>query len=460
MKSATSKRDAMLKDSPLKSIFFFGLPIMLGSVFQQFYSMVDSIVVGNYVGASALAAVGASAHICGLLVMVCCGFNMGASIVIAQQYGAGRHDEIKRSISTTLIFALIFSVVVTLIAIPIIPAIARLTKIPDDIIDDAILYMRLFCGGLIFLMMYNFFAAILRALGDSVTPLIFLIVSSLLNIAGDLLLVLVFHMGVAGVAIATVLAQLISVICCAIYVRKKSHYFTWEKGEFVFDKTLFAVILRMAIPSTIQMSVSQIGFVFVQSLVNTFSTTNIAAYTAAGKMEMFSMLPIMGFTQAFGVFVGQNLGAGRMDRAKQGLKVMLIFNVVVGLACGALIYVIGPQLIGLFVKSSEVVVIERGTAYMRAFCPFLVLHALMSVLMNLLKGSGDSVFCMSISLTDLGVRVAFAYLLSLGFGIGFMGCAYSIPIGWLAATLVGLVRFLSGKWKTKVVVHGATEAEE
>ena len=449
-----SKRspEMMLMGSPLKSIIMFGLPIVFGNVFQQLYSMVDSIVVGRFDGAGALAAVGTSATVCNCLMMACSGFSTGASVVVSQQFGAGRRGDIKTTHSTTLIFLVILSVLVSLICFPLVPGLASLIRVPEDIIGDAILYMRIYLVGLIFLMLYNFFAAVLRALGDSVTPLLFLVISSLLNIAGDLFFVVKLQMGVAGVAWATVLSQAVSVVLCVVYVAKKSEYFQYSRGEFRFSRKIFGYVLRMGIPSAIQGSISNVGFVMVQSLVNSFGTINIAAYTAANKLESFSMLPISGFAQAFAVYVGQNMGAGDVKRTREGVRVITTFMVTVSLLSSAIMYIIGPQLVGLFLDAGETEAIARGATYMRTYCPFLIFHATMQIFSSVLRGSGDSLMNMVCSLSDLGMRMLAAYALSLWIGIGFIGCAWAIPIGWFCSTLIGVTRYVSGKWQTKAVV--------
>ncbi len=445
----------MLHASPLKSIILFSLPIILGSIFQQLYSMVDSIVVGNFVGAGALAAVGSSSMICGCLVMACSGFTTGASIVVAQQFGAGQTKDIKATISTTAIFLLVFSILLTLISVPLSPAIARLINVPEEIMADSVTYMQIYFSGFVFLMFYNFFASILRALGDSVTPLIFLVVSSLLNIVGDLYFVIPLDMGVAGVAWATLLSQAVSVVLCIIYVARKSEFFRFRKGEFVFSKRQFGFVMRMGIPAALQGSVTELGFVVMQSLINSFSTAAIAAYTAANKMESFAMLPVNGICQAFAVYVGQNMGAGDVRRTKQGLRHTAVFLICVSFACTALIYAIGPGLIKLFVDSAETEVISLGTQYLGIFAPFMVLFSMMQVFVSVLRGSGDSGVTMACSFLDLGVRVAAAYALCLLFKVGFMGCAYAVPCGWLCSSIMAVIRYRSGRWQDMTVIKKA-----
>lgn len=254
----------MTTGSPLKMIILFGIPILIGSLFQQLYNMVDSIVVGNYVGANALAAVGASSNVSMFLVAASSGLTTGASVVVAQLVGAQQTERIKRSISTTLIFLLVLSVVLSVAGALLSDVFCRWLNVPDNIFEDSVTYLRIYMLGVVFMVLYNFFAAILRSLGDSTTPLIFLIISSLLNIAGDLWFVLGLGWGVAGVAWATVLAQAVSVLLCSIYVNRCIAYFHFGRGEFCFDRPLFREILRIGVPSALQGSVMSLGFLLVQ----------------------------------------------------------------------------------------------------------------------------------------------------------------------------------------------------
>lgn len=440
----------MLSGVPIRKILIFSLPVFFGAVFQQLYNMVDSIVVGNYEGAAALAAVGSAATVCHCILMACSGFANGSSIVIAQQVGAQKNTDIKATISTTMIFLILLSLAVSVAFFPLSPLIAQLTNVPADIFTDCVLYMRIYAAGILFLMLYNFFAAVLRALGDSVTPLIFLVISSLLNIAGDLFCVICLGMGVAGVALATVFAQLISVLLCLVYVLRKSPYFHFAKGEFVFSYKMFRFVLQLGVPSALQSAVTNMGFIFMQSLVNSFSTMNIAAYTAASKMEGFFMLPVHSLSQGYTVFVAQNMGAGDIARTKHGLHQTVFVQILISAVCSLIAYALGPQLIGLFVDDAGV--IERGTAYIRVFCPFLPIFAFMFVFATTLRGAGDSVMSMLISLCDLGMRVLAGYALSLWLGMGLMGCAWAIPIGWFSSAISGFVRYRQGKWQYMTVI--------
>lgn len=443
------KKSVNMTSGPvLRQIIAFGIPILIGSIFQQLYSMVDSIVVGNFVGADALAAVGSASTVSWCLVMLAGGLTTGASVVVAQLFGAGRQDQIRRAISTSLIFAVAVSLVITVLGWFGAPWIMSLVRVPEALMRDSILYLKIYSAGAVFLMIYNFYAAVLRALGDSTTPLIFLAVSSVLNIAGDLYFVLSLHLNVPGVALATVLSQAVSAILCAVYSRMKMDWFRFGKGEFRFYKDLFGDILRMSVPSALQSSVSNLGFVAVQGLINSYGAACMAAYTAASKMEGLSHLPIEGFAMALGVFVGQNIGAGDTQRVRQGLRKTSIFCAAICAVTAGVIFAIGPALIRLFVSDAEAEIIAMGAAFMRKWAPFIVFFMLMMCLSSTLRGAGDSVFAMVISFTDLGVRTFMAYFLAKTCGFGFMGIAYSIFIGWASAALIGFIRYLTGRWKT------------
>ncbi|MBQ2818724.1 MAG: MATE family efflux transporter [Clostridia bacterium] len=443
----------MLNGPILKSLIIFGLPIFFGSVFQQLYNMVDSIVVGKYVSANALAAVGSTGTISMLLVGVMMGFPTGASIVAAQFLGAGQKDKIKTTISTTMIFMVILSIIMTVIGLCLSSFIMGWVNVPDEIYADTVLYFRIFIGGMLFMALYNFFASFLRALGDSTTPLIFLIISSLLNIAGDLFFVLVLRMGVAGVAIATVLAQAVSVVLCFIYVSKNIEYFKFSKSEFVFDKVLFKDILRLGLPSSLQSSITGIGMVMVQSLINSFGPVSIAAYTAANKMEALCNLPMTGISMALSLFVGQNIGANNQKRAQKGLNQSIVLSVVLSAVMSLLIFLFGKNIMTLFVNESEIEVINVGATFMRTWAPLVFAHGICSCSTAFLRGAGDSFHAMISMFFDLIVRTVFAYFFALTLNMGFMGIAYALPCGWIGCSLYSMIRYYTGGWRKKSVIR-------
>ena len=452
MAERQKREDAYFVDGPIvKKLIVFALPIFLGNVFQQLYNMVDSVIVGRFVGANALAAVGASATTSMILVGLMLGFPMGASIIASQFMGANRPDRIKATISTGLYFLLGLAAVITLFGFIFSRRILTWMNVPENIFEDSLMYFRIFIAGTVFMALYNFFASFLRALGDSRTPLIFLIISSVLNIFGDLFFVVNLKMGVAGVAIATDLAQMISVILCFLYTRKKISFFQFQKGEMVFDRALAKDIVRYGVPTSLQTMASGLGMLLVQSLINSFGSVNIASYTAAAKMEQVCNLPMSSFAMAISVFAGQNIGAKNYDRIKDGHKKTMGIVIGIALVMSSIIFFFGHNLMLLFVKAEEAEVVDIGRRFMRNWAPLVFLHGIANVNTAFLRGFGDTTWSMICSLSDMGGRMAFAFIFALGVGLGFMGISWAIPCGWALCLIVSSLRYYSGKWKTKAV---------
>ena len=451
MKLKARKID-MTQGPILGRLLQFCIPIFLGLVFQQFYNLVDSIIVGKYVSADALAAVGTCSPLVQFLIGIMAGFNMGASVVASQFLGAGKKEEIKPTIATTAIMLIVLSVFISILSVIFAPQIMFLLNVPDNILPDTVAYFRIFSAGCIFLALYNFFASFLRSMGDSTTPLIFLIIASLLNIAGDLFFVLVLHLDVAGVAIATVIAQAISVTLCIFYVSRTNEYFKFGKGEFRFEKRLCKDVLRLGIPSSLQTGLSSIGMLAVQRLINSYGSASIASYTAANKMEMICNLPVMSVAQGLSLFVGQNIGAGQTERAKKGMWQSMAVCAAIGVVLAAVIYLFGPKLMTLFVNEDDFEVIEIGAEFMRIWAPFVVCHGISQIMVSFLRGTGDSIFSMLSMIGDLVTRCIMAYIFALAVGLGFFGIAYAIPCGWLMTILISFSRYFTGGWKKKAVV--------
>ena len=463
IKERFKNRDIDFTTGPiLGRILIFGLPILIGSIFNQLYNIVDSIVVGNFVGTEALAAVGNASTVAFCLVGITTGLTNGSSIAVAQLIGAGRKESIKRAISTSFIFCAAVAVCMTLVGVFLSRPIMGWIRVPEELVRDSVLYMAIYTGGCLFLMTYNFFAAMLRALGDSFTPLIFLIISTVLNIGGDLFFVIVLHMGVPGVAIATVLAQGVAAVLCAIYCYKTMDYFRFKKGEFVFDRSLFGDIVRLSVPSAIQFSAASLGFVLVQGLINSFGTAYIAAYTTTHKLEGFAHLPIECFAQALAVFVGQNIGAGNFPRIRKALVRVIIVLLSICGVIALLVYTIGPQMISIFLTEGNDEVIAIGTKFLHIWAPFTLCFSLMNCFNSVLRGAGDSIFCMISAFLDIGGRTLSAYLLILVFGMDYYGIAYAMMIGWSLSMIEVGIRYFTGKWKTKAIsaVGGGAETAE
>ncbi|NLN82883.1 MAG: MATE family efflux transporter [Firmicutes bacterium] len=441
----------MTKGEPLPLIVAFGMPMLVGNIFQQFYNLVDSIVVGRFVGSQALAAVGTSGPLISLLIALAMGLTMGSGIVVSQLFGAKQNKKIKATVSTTLIFQSILAVVMTFLGLVLHKPMLEMIKVPAEIFPDAAAYMRIYFLGLFFLFTYNTFASILRALGDSKTPLYFLILSSLINTVLDLYFVVSLKMGVVGVAWATLIAQGVSAFLCFIYAMLRIEYFRFGKGEFVFSKEIFVDILRIGIPSSLQSSVVHIGFILMQNLINSFGALNMAAYTAASRLEGLSHLPSGNFTQALSTFVGQNMGAGQTERVVEGRRSVVKLTSIISIVTAAVFFALGPKLIGIFIDGSEMEVITRGSTFLKIYAPFLIFFSLMGSNTAVLRGSGDSLFSMICGFADLGVRVLAAYTLAAIPQIGFWGIAMAIPIGWAASALISYLRYRSMAWIDKTV---------
>ena len=443
----------MTKGSVARQIIIFAIPLFIGNIFQQLYNMVDAVVVGRFVGKNALAAVGTSFPAMFLLVALVMGLTMGASVVVSQLFGAGDLKKMRRALSTAFIFLLICALSLTLIGILAARSLLLLLKTPPEIIDDASIYLKIIFAGLLFMFLYNTIAAFLRALGDSRTPLYFLIISSLLNMGLDLLFVLRFKMGVAGVGWATVISQAVSVILCIIYIYKRVELLRLKPRDLIFDRELFALTVRLGIPASIQQTVVSFGMIAVQGLVNSFGSVTMAAYTAAARIDSIAMMPIMNLGLAVSTFTAQNIGAGNLERVRRGYRRTLAMVAACCVATSAVILLFGPKLIELFIDAREVEVIAQGNDYITVVSFFYILLGLLFVTNGVLRGSGDMIVSMASTIVNLTVRVIFAYFLSSRAEIGYHGIWWSIPIGWGCGFIVAYTRYRSGKWTVKAVVN-------
>lgn len=450
----------LTEGKPLKLLFFFSLPMLMGNLFQQLYNMVDSIVVGNFVGADALAAVGASFPVVFLSVALASGLSMGCNVVISQLFGAGRIREMKTTISTALISQFMLSIFITILGEIIAPGLLRLLKTPESIRPDSLIYLQIYFAGVVFLFMYNTLNGVFNALGDSITPLFFLIVSTLTNIALDLLFVIKFQMGVAGVAWATLIAQgicaILSMVTLVFRIRKLKDE-VLPDGEIMEKRVLFhfsAVerIAKVGVPSMIQQSIVSISMLMMQGLVNSYGPVFIAGYTAATKIDSLAMMPNMNFSNAMSSYTAQNIGAHKIERVREGYKANLFMVIIFSIMITAAIFLYGPWLLNLFMDSAaNVEVINYGMSYMRIVSSFYILMGIMFTSNGLLRGAGDMKFFMASSLFNLASRLIVAYTLSPY--IGSIAIAWSIPIGWFVGSAISFIRFKSGKWMGTNLVH-------
>lgn len=443
----------MTKGSAAKLILAFTIPMFIGNVFQQLYNMVDSVVVGRYVGPGALAAVGTSSPIIFFLISLVMGLTMGSGIIISQFFGAQQMGQVRRAASTALIFQTVCGLLLSVVGFLLSRPLLSLLRTPPEIINDSVAYMRIYFSGLIFMFTYNTLSGILRALGDSKTPLYFLAIAAVTNTVLDVFFVARLGWGVAGVAWATLIAQALSSLLCVYYITRRVPVLQFSREEFVFDREMFKMMAKIGIPSSVQQSVVSMGMMAVQGLINSFGSVTMAAYTAAARLDSFAMMPVQNFGMALSSFAGQNIGAGRLDRVHQGLRATLAMVIGACVTVSLLVFLFGPQLIQIFISADQAEVISRGVEYMRTVSIFYAVFSVMIVTSGLLRGAGDTVVTMATSLFDLGTRVVAAYWLTTIPALGYRGIWWSIPIGWSVSAVIPVVRYLTGGWKAKAVVR-------
>jgi len=441
----------MLKDNPGKSLLFFAIPMIIGNLFQQFYNMTDSIVVGKFVGEGALASVGASYSLTTVFIMIAIGGGIGSSVIISQYLGAKEYEKMKTAIYTVLISFFVLSVFMFAFGILANKKLLLLLNTPLNILDDAVLYLRIYFIGLPFLFMYNILSAVFNSLGKSKIPLYLLIFSSTLNIVLDLYMVIVLKMGVAGVAVATVIAQgLSSVISFLILMKTIGKYDADDEHIKKFDRSILKTMILLAIPSILQQSIVSIGMVLVQSVVNNFGSSVLAGYSAGTRIESICIVPMIAMGNAISTFTAQNLGANQIERVREGYKagyrIVIVFAIIIALI-SSLFY---KNIISIFLDpeiSGEG--FSTGVRYVKFIGYFFIFIGLKSITDGVLRGVGDmAVFTMA-NLTNLGIRVFVAFKFTPIWGVDAIW--YAIPIGWAINYLISFGYYLTGKWIEKGV---------
>ena len=439
----------MTQGSPTRLIVSFSLPLLVGNIFQQLYNMVDSVVVGNYVGSAALTAVGTGFPIIFLMASLFIGFAMGATVMIAQYIGAGDRESVGRTVETVYSALMLIIVPLSLLGVLLSAPLLRLIRVPAEAYDQAWIYcVIVFIGG-IGALGYNVNTGIMQGLGDSKTPLLFLVIACCINIALDLLFVLVFHMGVAGVALATIIAQACSWVFGIFFINRKYPFIRIRIFQVKIDRLLLRQVVRLGVPSAIQQCQFSVAILIMQALINGFGNDFAAGFTAANKIDSFAFMPIQSFSTATTTYVGQNMGAGRLDRVKSGTRRALVLSTLVCIAITAVVVPLRRPLLMLFNQESAVV--AAGEAYLlRVLTPMFIL-AIMFILSSVLRGAGATVVPMVASVIALwAARVPAAYLLAALFGPEELYWSYSI--GWAIGLVICLVVYLRGKWKDKGVV--------
>lgn len=426
--------------------------MLLGNVFQQFYNMVDSVVVGNLVGKTALAAVGAAFPILMLMVSLMIGLTMGATVLVAQQFGAGEHDRIRTTVNTTYIAIFWSGAILSVVGVLATPAILRAMHIPGDVYPEAATYLRILFAGMLGPFGYNTVSAVLRGLGDSRTPLYALIFSTVLNIVLDLVFVAVFHWGVAGVAWATVIAQTASFFAALSYLDKRNAYVRFSFKGLTFDRETFGLSMKIGLPSGLQQSLVAFGHMLLMRIVNGFGTDAVAGFSAASRLDSFAMMPAMSLSQAVTTFTGQNIGAGKVDRVRNGLRAGLHICLAIAFVTGLAVILFSGDLIAIFNRDPGVVSV--GERYLLVIGMSYSLFGILFLMNGVFRGAGEAMIPMYSTILALWlVRVPCAWWFSSFMGVD--GIWWSVPAGWTVGCIFTGLYYTSGRWKRKSLVTGS-----
>ena len=435
----------MTEGNPTGLLLTFMLPMVVGNVFQQLYNMVDSMIVGKYVGADALAAVGATGSLNFLIFSLCGGMANGVGIIISQYFGAGNDSGVKKAIANAVYIMTSSALLMGAIGLLLSRNLLAFLNTPENILDDSTLYMRIMCVGILAVGLYNCIAAILRAVGDSKTPLYFLIVASILNIALDLLFVKTFNMGVAGAGIATIISQLLAGIGSLFFAMMKNPYFKIEGQQMKPERTIIAQCVRMGIPLAFQASLIAISCVVLQSVVNTFGSVVVAAFTATSRIEQLVQQPYNSLGMAVSTFTGQNIGAGKIDRVRKGFRKGMIIMAIFTFVMIPLAQFGGEFIMKLFVNEQDVIAL--GSQALKITSWFYLFLGSIYVARGMLNGAGDATFAFLNGIVEMAGRICFAKPLTMIPVIGVWGVWLATAFTWFAAGSISVGRYLQGKWK-------------
>lgn len=430
-------------------ILRFALPLLAGNLLQQAYSVTDSIIVGQFLGKEALAAVSASFFIYYFLISLVIGVGSGTSVVVSQFFGAKKYGEVQRAFSSFFIFMLGAGVLLSIAGIIFAEPIFRLTHTPEEVIPAAVSYFKIYVGGTFLFVTFNSILSILRGVGESYKPMLFILLATFLNIGLDLLFIAVFDWGIEGAARATVIAQGIGMCAALAYVNNTHPLLSIKKQDLVFDFPLFKAGLKIGFPTSIQQCAIALGLIALLGIVNSFGTDTLTAYGAAGKIDTILTQAVLTLSGALAAFAGQNIGAGRLDRVRKGVRFAMGINVLFGLLTFGTIYFRGDMLMKAFTQDAIVVAI--GKEYLLIVCSFFIFHGALNIYNGALRGAGDTLFPMIASLVCLWlIRIPLAYQLSAWFGrVGiWWAIGMSITIGMIAT----FIYYKTGNWKKRCVV--------
>lgn len=434
----------MTSGSIWKRMTFFALPLMLGNLFQQMYNTVDSLIVGNFLGSSALAAVSSSGSLIFMLIGFLSGISSGAGVIVARFFGAQDQENLHRTVHTTVAFGLVAGLVMTAAGMIFSPQILTWMDTPESVMENSVAYLQIYFSGSLGFVMYNIFVGILQAVGDSRHPLYYLIVSSVINLVLDVLFIDAFHTGVGGAALATVISQAVSALLCLIQLMRTKENYRLQLKKIRFDRKILGQIIRIGLPSGVQNSIIAFANVIVQSYINTFGEMAMAGYGAYSKVEGFGFLPINSFTMALTTFVGQNLGAKQFDRTRKGARFGVLVTIILAELIGILVFIFAPVLIAAFDSTPEVIQfgIEKARTAALFYCLLAYSHSIAAVL----RGAGKAMIPMIIMMVFwCAVRVTFlAITIPLTGSIQMVYWVY--PLTWSLSSLVFFFYYKKANW--------------
>lgn len=434
----------LTQGSEWKVIIRFALPLLVGNLLQQFYNVTDSIIVGRCLGKEALAAVSASFFIYYFIISLVIGIGSGTSVVVSQFFGARQFDQVQRTFSSFFIFMLAAGLLLSIGGILLAEPVFRLTHTPEEVIPEAVAYFRIYIGGTFLFVTFNSLISILRGVGESFRPMLFILLTTLLNIALDLLFIVTFSWGIEGAARATVISQGIGMCAALLYVNNTHPLLSIKKQDMLFDFGLFKQSLKIGLPTSVQQCAIALGLIALLGIVNSFGTDTLTAYGAAGKIDTIITQAVLTLSGALAAFCGQNIGAGKLERVKKGVRFSMAVNILFGLLTYLVVFFFGETLMKAFTTDPAVIAI--GNDYLLIVCGFFIIHGALNIFNGALRGAGDTLFPMITSIVCLWlIRIPLAYgLSSIG---GRSGIWWAIGISISIGMIVTYFYYRSGIWK-------------
>lgn len=427
----------LLHGNETKTMIRFATPMIIGNIFQQLYNVADTIVVGKFIGPNALAAVGSSFSVMVLLTSIIIGFCMGSNAVFSLIFGANDTDKLKNSFFTSFVFIGIVTIVINIFSLLFIDKILNFMNIPPEVYNDSKIYLQIIFYGICFTYIYNYFSAVMRSMGNSIIPLVFLIISAIINIVLDIIFVVPLSMGIAGAAYATIIAQGFSAFGIAIFCILYVPQIRLQPKHLYFNKEVVTMVLNYSTLSSIQYSIMNFGILLIQGLVNSFGVLAMAAFAAVVKIESFAYMPVQDFGNAFSTFIAQNLGAKKKERIGSGIRSAVTIITVYCLIISVLILFFAKPLMYIFINKEEVEIVKIGVLYLYIVAGFYCFIGYLFMFYGLFRGLGKPGTSILLTVISLGTRVALAYILSSIPWFGITGIWWSIPIGWILADFIG-----------------------